>query len=301
MSRKMGEIIGGMVRYARELIADRRRRTAHLRMAHYTRELLVVALVVCVVGGLLRGLMVVPSPQEVEMAGYATSLVGRTSGQRHNARLAAAALNGKLIAPSAVFSYNATVKSWSQDQGYVKAPVSYDGELVKAYGGGVCQTSTTLYNAALLAGLPILERHPHVFAPHYVPPGRDAAVAYPNIDLQFRNPYPWPIRLRATTEADHLEVRILGAHPAPQSVDIETEILSVSNPARRTRVVTRSADYPRRAYVRNPGAVGYRVVSYRTFSGSTKEADRRERLGDDSYQAMDRIVQLDETAASPTR
>jgi len=264
------------------------------RLRQHGRELLAALLLVSVGGGLLRGLVASPAPQEVEMAGYATSLNGRTAGQRHNARLAAASLNGKVIPPGGTFSYNATVRSWSQDQGYVKAPVSFDGELVNAYGGGVCQTSTTLYNAALLAGLPIVERHPHVFAPHYVPPGRDAAVAYPNIDLRFRNPYRWPIRLEASAEGDHLEVHLVGARPSPQPVEIETEILSTSMPARLTRVVTRSASYAGRAYVRNPGSVGYRVLSYRTFPATSGLPERRERLGDDSYQAMDRIIQLDE-------
>ena len=145
---------------------------------------------------------------EVELAGYATSLRGRTGSQRHNAKKSAQALDGKVIAPGALFSFNAVVRSWSWNQGYVKAPVSFDGELIRAYGGGVCQTSTTLYNAALLAGLPIVERHPHVFAPHYVPPGRDAAVAQRNIDLRFRNPYPWPIRIAASTNEDRLEIRL---------------------------------------------------------------------------------------------
>ena len=254
---------------------------------------------------MLAGLADAPAPHEVEMAGYATSLRGRTGSQRHNAVKAADALDGKIIAPGAVFSFNATVKSWSRDQGFVKAPVSYDGELIKAYGGGVCQTSTTLYNAALLAGLPILERHAHVFAPHYVPPGQDAAVAQRNIDLRFRNPYAWPLRLRAGAQGDHLEVKIWGAKPAPQIVHVTTDILSASAPARLTRVVYRSPSSAGRAYVRNLGATGYRVLAYRTFlpdinasgtpSGTTL---RRERLSDDSYQAMDRIVQLNERSAS---
>jgi vancomycin resistance protein VanW len=265
----------------------------------YWQEMTACGLLLTVGGGMLWGLAESPSPHEVEMAGYATSLRGRTGSQRHNAVKAADALDGKIIAPGAIFSFNATVKSWSQDQGFVKAPVSFDGELIKAYGGGVCQTSTTLYNAALLAGLPILERHAHVFAPHYVPPGQDAAVAQRNIDLRFRNPYAWPLRLRAGAQGDHLEVKILGANPVPQTVHVTTDILSSSAPARLTRVVYRSPGSAGRAYVRNPGATGYRVLAYRTFLPDTSPSGdlpgmtvRRERLSDDSYQAMDRIVQL---------
>lgn len=267
------------------------------------KEAIAIALLLGVGGSLFWGMNATPAPQEVEMAGYATSLKGRTISQRHNARKAADALNGKTIAPGAVFSFNATVKSWSADQGFVKAPVSFDGELIKAYGGGVCQTSTTLYNVALLAGLPIVERHPHVFAPHYVPPGQDAAVAQRNIDLRFRNPYKWSLRIRAKTEGDRLEIRLYGAAPVPQQVQVATEVLSSSAPARLTRVAYRGAASAGRAYVRNPGAVGYRVLAYRTFAGSGKADEptagetRRERLSDDTYQAMDRIVQVDEVAA----
>ena len=265
------------------------------------KEAFAIALLLGVGGGVFWGLGTTPAPHEVEMAGYATSLKGRTNSQRHNARKAADALNGKIIAPGAVFSFNATVKSWSADQGFVKAPVSFDGELIKAYGGGVCQTSTTLYNAALLAGLPIVERHPHVFAPHYVPPGQDAAVAQRSIDLRFRNPYAWPLRIQAKTEGDRLEVRLYGAEAVPQQVEVTSQVLSTSTPGRLTRVAYRGTFSAGRAYVRNPGAIGYRVLTFRTLTPYAQKSaaslqERRERLSDDTYQAMDRIVQVNESA-----
>ena len=236
-----------------------------------------------------------PAPKEVELAGYATTLEGRTAGQRFNARKAAEALDGKIIGAGAVFSFNKVVKTWSFDQGFLKAPVSYDGELVRAYGGGVCQASTTLYNAALLAGLPVVERHSHVFAPHYVPPGRDAAVAQMTVDLRFRNPYPWPIRIRCSTGGDRLDIRLYGAERVRECIDIESEVMNRIDPQRLTRVVYRPGGAVGRAYLRNPGAVGCRVVTYRVaFHGSTEV--RRERLADDSYEAMNRVVQITETA-----
>ncbi len=259
-----------------------------------------VAVLMALGGGLLARLGTSPAPAEVEIAGYATSLQGRTASQRHNARQSAEALDGKVIPSGAVFSFNQAVRSWSQDEGYVKAPVSYDGELVKAFGGGVCQTSTTLYNAVLLAGLPIVERHPHVFAPHYVPPGRDAAVAQKNIDLRFRNPYPWPIRLRCRAQSDRIDIRIYGAQSPSLSAQVGTEVLATTLPEHLTRVVHRSNALVEHAYVRNPGAIGYRVLSYRVFSKNGREV-RRERLGDDTYQAMDRLVQVVEVSDSSLR
>jgi vancomycin resistance protein VanW len=257
-------------------------------LANYAVGLAVVGMVA--MAGSLFGRLAAAPPSEVEIGGYATSLVGRTSSQRHNARLSAEDLNGKVIPPGKEFSFNRAVKSWSMDRGYVKAPVSFDGELVRAFGGGVCQTSTTLYNAALLAGLPIEERHSHVFVAHYVPPGQDAAVAFPGIDLRFKNPYPWPIRIKARTFNDRLEVRLFGAERPKRKVEIAADVLSVTEPERMTRSVSVGAGHN---YIRNPGSQGCRVVTYRLTSGAGGSV-QRERLSDDTYQAMNRIIRLDD-------
>ena len=250
-------------------------------------------LVLLALGATLFAHLLNAPPPQVEIAGYATSLKGRTASQRHNAQLSAQALDGRVIAPGAVFSFNRTVRSWSVDRGYVKAPVSFDGELVRAFGGGVCQTSTTLYNAALLAGLVVRERHPHVFAPRYVPPGRDAAVAYPGVDLRVENPYTQPLRIRASARGDRLEIRLIGAKRPEGQIAVTEAVLSRTAPVRLTRVVTRPEPAAGRVYLRSPGATGFRVVTYRVFYRAGREV-RRERLGDDTYPAMNRIVQLNE-------
>ncbi len=239
---------------------------------------------------LLGSALVLPltgeSPAPQKLAGWSTSLKGRSRNQRRNALLSARSIDGRVVAPGGVFSFNQTVKSWSVDQGYVKALVSYDGELVRAYGGGVCQTSTTLYNAALLAGLPVLERHPHVFVPHYISPGRDAAVAFPGIDLRFRNPNPWPIRVHARVRGQRLEVWLTGAKMPPR-VAIKTEVLSEVTPLRLTRVWNRSGTSSRRSFMHCAGTTGYRVVTSRLWASG-----RREALSDDTYPSMNRIVAL---------
>lgn len=229
--------------------------------------------------------------KQVMLASYATSLLGRTGSQRHNAARAADRLDGVIVPPGGVFSFNGRVNSWSQDAGYVKAPVSYDGDLVRAFGGGVCQTSTTLYNAALLGGLKIFERHHHTFSPHYIAPGRDAAVAQPNIDLRFQNPYPWPITIRVEAVAHRLVASIYGEGRPADRVSIQTIMLEQTRPQRLARVVHVSSDLGPRPYVRNPGAVGYRVVTLRVFRRNGRVV-RHERLSDDTYQAMDRLVQV---------
>lgn len=145
---------------------------------------------------------------------FATSLEGRTQGQRHNALLAAKRVDGTILQPNATWSFNQTVGHWARSEGYVRAPVSYGGILVPAWGGGVCQTATTLYNAALLAGLEIVERHPHTVAPSYIGAGRDAAVAQGIADLKLRNPYPFPCRVEFRVTNSRLVCSIYAQAPA---------------------------------------------------------------------------------------
>jgi vancomycin resistance protein YoaR len=219
-------------------------------------------------------------PHEVELSRYATTLEGRTRAQKHNAWLALSRLNGAIVEPGKTFSFNAKVGSFSRDQGYRKAPVSYNGQLIDSWGGGVCQASTTLYNAALLSGMEIVERNRHRFAPSYVPPGRDAAVAFNSIDLRFRNPHPYPVRIACTSDGKRIEVTLWAEEALRERPEIYSEIREVREPA----LVMVGAG-GRHARVRNTGKAGWDVTVYRTFG------DRKELISSDSYPAMARIVQ----------
>jgi vancomycin resistance protein VanW len=225
------------------------------------------------------GVFVSPRP-EVLMASYGTSLKGRMRSQRHNAELGLDRLDGYVIQPGATFSFNKVVGTCSRDQGYRKAPVSYNGQLVENWGGGVCQTSTTLYNAALLAGMQILERNRHRFAPSYVPAGRDAAVAYDAIDLRFRNPYPFAVRIRGEVVGERLVLGIHGERVPTARPEVVQDVRQVSAP-RLFEIGAR----PGRARLRNSGKTGYEVATYRVTG------NRRELLSVDSYPAMHKIVE----------
>ncbi len=226
--------------------------------------------------------------RESTLGGYATSLRGRSPAQKHNAQLAARRLNGTAIPAGGTISFNRIVGSWTADRGYLRAPVSYDGELLPAWGGGVCQTSTTLYNAALLAGLEIKERHRHEYVPHYVAPGRDAAVAYPAIDLVLRNPYPWPVHLIVEAEHDVLQVSVIGPHRPADTVSIVEEAHSVI-PA--PAVVQVSASDSRRCGVANPGQAGREVVIYRVRRRDGRPS-RYELVSADYYPPISRVVRV---------
>ena len=223
---------------------------------------------------------VIATPHEVTIARYATSLDGRNRSQRHNADLALSRLNGTVIKPGETFSFNARVGTFSRDQGYRKAPVSYNGQLVDSWGGGVCQTSTTLYNTALLAGMTIVERNRHRFAPSYVPPGRDAAVAFNTIDLKFRNPYDFPVRIQAVDQKDRVEIQMLGPHALKIQPQVISEMAQIHDPA--VFLIGENDEYGR---MRNSGKRGYEVNVFRIMG------DRKELITSDNYPAMNRIVQ----------
>lgn len=229
---------------------------------------------------LLAWLVWLPSG-EAEIAAYATSLRGRTRSQVHNAQLALAALDGTTVAPGKEFSFAQVVGPWTQDRGYRKAPVSYSGDMTLDWGGGVCQASTTLYNAALFAGLPIRERHRHYWAASYVPPGQDAAVAYPNIDLRFQNALRHPIRISARIQGESILVRLY-SRDRPPRVALDRRVLSVNRPATVVRYIARRAE-PRVS----AGQPGCEVVLYRVFGGSEP---RRELVSRDTYPAQNRVV-----------
>ncbi|MCX7799664.1 MAG: VanW family protein [Fimbriimonadales bacterium] len=241
------------------------------------RRLLLLALAAGLVGLLAASLA---GQGERLVGSFATSLDGRTDNQRRNAELAARLLNGAVVPPGGVFSFNARVGSLSVDRGFRKAPVSYNGQLIDSWGGGVCQTSTTLYNAALLAGMEILERSRHRFAPSYVPVGLDAAVAYNGIDLKLRNPLPVPVRIESGVSGGRLVARLWAPLPEVRPFRIVREVRSFVAP----REFHLDAEgHPRR--VRNTGKAGAEVAVYR-IRGS-----ERELVSVDTYPVMHRIVE----------
>lgn len=220
------------------------------------------------------------SGQWTPLVEFATSLEGRTPGQRHNATLAAKRIHGATLAPNAEWSFNQTIGQWVRSEGYVRAPVSYGGVLVPAWGGGVCQTSTTLYNAALLAGLEVLERHPHTIAPSYIAPGRDAAVAQGIADLKLRNPYPFPCRIECFIRGDKLVCRI-SAGASAQQVRQHARACTLE-----TEVVSRAPAPVVADFRKQPGRAGLRVRLWRVCTANGEA--RRELCHETQYAPLPR-------------
>lgn len=145
---------------------------------------------------------------EEELASFTTKFSKYSKQRNNNIALAARSIDQTIVQPGETFSYNETLGPTTKQNGYQKARIFVAGKEEKGYGGGVCQVSSTLYNAALIAGLEITERHPHSRAVHYVEEGKDAATSYGSIDLKFINNKLHPIIIRSHVTEDEVIVSL---------------------------------------------------------------------------------------------
>ena len=127
-----------------------------------------------------------------------------------NLRLAANKINGKVLMPGEVFSYNGVVGARTIAAGYKNAAIYQNGQVVDGIGGGICQISSTLFNAALFANLEIVELHNHQFVPSYVTAGRDATVVYGVKDFKFKNTRNYPIKIACSVSGGVASFKIWG-------------------------------------------------------------------------------------------
>jgi vancomycin resistance protein YoaR len=146
----------------------------------------------------------------VLLSTYTTYFDGSNVGRSANIKLAADKINTDIVAAGETFSFNGAVGERTQANGYKSAKIIEGGKFVDGVGGGVCQVSTTLYNAAVLAGLQIEEYHPHSLAVNYVPPSRDAMVSGNYFDLKFKNNALTPIYVRVNCTRSSITCSIYG-------------------------------------------------------------------------------------------
>ena len=168
------------------------------------------------------------------VASYTTDY-GGIANRIHNVQLVAHLIDNKLIAPGSTFSFNKTTGERNAAKGFLAAPVIVNGELTTGLGGGVCQVSTTVFNAAFEAGLKITERTNHALYISHYPQGRDATVNYPDVDLQFVNDTGDWLLLRTFVGSSTLTVGLYGT-PNHRRVTSTTAPLVVRSapPLRKT-------------------------------------------------------------------
>ena len=198
---------------------------------------------------------------------YSTRFKLAETDRNFNIQVAADTLNGLTIPAQSPWSFNEVVGNRTLDRGWRLAPsLAFDGA-EPAAGGGICQVSSTVYNAALLADLGIRQRHPHSRPVPYIALGRDATVAWGIKDLQLDNPHPFPLKLRAKVVHDRLVVELLAPSPLAYEVRLKTGDYEPASPRREYQVL----ENPDRIAV---GGVWVKLYRQRLRDGSVYETER---------------------------
>lgn len=148
------------------------------------------------------------SNDENKISSFSTKVYTKTSDRVKNLRIVCDKLTGTVLQPGQEFSYNNTCGPYDKENGFGKATVFVNGEEVQEYGGGVCQLSSTLYNAVKDVGCEILERHNHSKEVYYVPKNEDATVSYGVLDFRFKNTNSYPIEIHAFSDKNEVTVSI---------------------------------------------------------------------------------------------
>ena len=158
-----------------------------------------------------------------------TTTYGGTPGRLSNVQLVSRLIDGTLVAPGGTFSFNDATGERTAEKGFLEAPVIINGEIQNGLGGGVCQVSTTVFNAAYESGLPIVARTNHALYISHYPLGRDATVNYPDLDMRFTNDTGHWLLLRTFVGAGSLTVNLYGT-PVNRRVESTTEPLVETGP-----------------------------------------------------------------------
>ena len=231
----------------------------------------------------------------VLLSEFTTSFKGSTLGRKNrvnNMELAASRINGVILEPREEFSMNATILDRTKENGYYLAPAIRNGTYEKEYGGGVCQVSSTLFNAAMMADLTITERHHHSWPMTYVPIGRDATIATGYKDLRFINSTVGELIIAAHLDrkAKTITVRLYGTHsPDFDHITIVSKRTG-SLPAKGTKVqLDESLSAGSRVEERKERQ-GKTSVTYKEYYDANGELMRREKAYEDSYPSIEGLV-----------
>lgn len=206
----------------------------------------------------------------------------------HNLILACEAINGKILMPGEVFSFNETVGERTEKKGYREATVYVGGHSVPELGGGVCQVASSIYWAALQADLENVERHCHTYLVTYVPMGMDATIYWGALDYQFRNNSPYPIKIEADVSDGDVHIYLRGREWKDYSVKLNYEVLEEIPYETHERLVPNDGTYKNGDTVVYP-YTGYRVNTYRTVIKDGEEVETT-KIAYSRYSKRDKVI-----------
>lgn len=230
------------------------------------------------------------------LSSFSTKFDETNKSRSKNLKIAMEKLDGTVVMPGEVFSYNQTLGKRTAEQGYEYANGFAGGKVVPMLAGGICQISSTLYDAVLYANLNIVERHNHSFQATYVEPGKDATVVYGSLDFKFENTRNYPIMIKTSAKSGLAEIKIFGIREAVEyDVEVITEVLSYTP----YNVVYQndSSLAPGQQKVSQWGLQGCKSITYRIVSLNGQQVSK-EVLSTDTYQALSKIINVGPTATT---
>lgn len=223
-----------------------------------------------------------------ELSSFSTRFNTAEINRSRNLCLAASTLNGTMLKPGEIVSFNKIIGPRTLETGFNEALVIVGGKFLPGVGGGICQVSTTLYNACLLAGLNIVERHQHNMAVAYVPLGRDATVSYGAQDFRFQNNTDAPLYIRSVTNGGIITVNIYGNLTNKQKITLNT-VVDGTIPFKEVHVVDDTLA-PGEVKVEHSGINGYSVRAFRSFYDADGKLIKQELLSTNHYLTLDEII-----------
>ncbi len=222
------------------------------------------------------------------LAEYETKFNEQQLNRSQNIKIATTKINGTVVLPGEIFSYNDTVGYRTETDGFKLAPMYIGGKLVDGIGGGVCQVSSTLYNAVLCANLEVIERKSHQFLPAYIEVGRDATVADGYIDFKFKNTRKYPIKIICSAQNGVVKVKIYGRK---QDTEYDIKIQTVLKGVKPYKTIY---EYNRNVkkgenIVAQKGKNGYECKVYKVIS-LNGEIISKSLISTDTYNVMNEII-----------
>lgn len=223
-----------------------------------------------------------------KIGSFSTSFTSSSEARSTNISLATQSINGKVLMPGDTFSFNEVVGERTKERGYKEAGVIVNQQLDSGVGGGICQVSSTLYNALLRGNIKTTERVHHTFPSTYVEKGLDATVDWGNIDLKFKNTFDYPIYIEGFTSNKNVYFNIYSnSSLAKRSYSITTEVYSTIEPT------TKYIDDPTlpvgQTEVVKQARSGYRVRAYKNIYENGKLIGR-EQISNDYYIPINGVI-----------
>ena len=223
------------------------------------------------------------------LSSFSTSFTSSNANRSTNISLCASKINGLVLMPGETFSFNQTVGKRTQAAGFKEATAYLNGKVVQEYGGGICQVSSTLYNAVLYANLEITERINHGYKPTYVKPGLDATVSWGGPDFKFTNNRNYPIKIICDTSGKTLRIYIYGLK-TDSDYTVELDAQYISTVYAKTIYEKDSSLPSGTSKVIQNGSNGCKTATYKNLYDANGNLVSSECISRDTYNPHNKII-----------